>query len=70
VKVATYKLLSATVVDGVQLSAGLLIGDGTPYPFTGAPTAEMELVVGDVNYDPTTKGPAVDDRRDTSFDVV
>jgi hypothetical protein len=64
---ATYRLLRATVIDGVRLSEGILIGDGTPYPYDVPPTVFMELVPGDVNFDPTTKGPRVDDGKDTNF---
>jgi hypothetical protein len=66
-KLATYKLLKPAVIDGIALGTGILIGDGTPYPFSGSPTADMELITGDVNFDPTTKGPKVDDRGDTDI---
>ena len=64
---ATYKLTASAVVDGITFGPGLLIGDGTPYPYSGNPTSDMELVTGDVNFDPTVKGPKTDDRGDTDI---
>lgn len=64
---ATYQLLKPTVIDGIKLCKGILVGDGTPYPYDGPPTEDMELITGDVNYDPTIKGPKVDDKGDVDI---